>query len=265
MGEPSGGRQLSRRDLEIVIRRAAELEAGSGADNPELSEADVLRIAGEVGLSEVNTRRALAEHFAGAGGLLADLGWLSRLCGPGLVTATRSIDRAADELREALESHFQTNESLHLVRRLHSGSLWEPDRGVLVSILRSVDLFGRGYQLAKKARAIELRLTPLAETTTQVTLTADLGHERAGWFWGLGIGGGVPMAAGVGVTTAALSGVAPLAAAGLPLIAATVVAARLGYARATDRMRVSLEGLLDRLEHGDALERPRTSWRDLLK
>ncbi len=265
MGEPTGGRQLTRRDLEVVIRRAAELEARSGSDNPELSEDDVLRIAGEVGLSEVSTRRALAEHFAGAGGLLVDPGWLSRLCGPGLVTATRSIDRPAGELREVLESHFQTNESLRLVRRSHSGSLWEPDRGVLVSILRSVDLFGRGYQLAKKSRAVELRLTPLAETTAQVTLTADLGNERAGWFWGLGIGGGVPLATGVGVTTAAISGVAPLLVAGLPLIAVTLAAARLGYARATDRMRVSLEGLLDRLEHGDSLEPLRTSWRDLLK
>jgi hypothetical protein len=265
VAEPTGGRQLSRRDLEVVIRRAAELETQSGGDHPELSEDDVVRIAGEVGLSEASTRRALAEHFASGGGLLADPGWLSRLCGPGLVTATRSIDRPAAELREVLESHFQTNESLRLVRRSHAGSLWEPDRGVLVSILRSVDPFGRGYQLAKKARAIELRLAPLAEATTQVTLTADLGNERAGWFWGLGVGVGLPIATGVGVGTAAISGVAPLAAAGLPLIAGTVAAARLGYARATDRMRVCLEGLLDRLEHGDSLEPPRTSWRDLLK
>ncbi len=265
VGEVTGGRHLSRRDLEVVIRRAAELEAQSGGDHPELSEEDVVRIAGEVGLSEVTTRRALAEHFAGGGGLLVDPGWLSRLCGPSLVTATRGIDRPASELREALESHFQTNESLRLVRRSHSGSLWEPDRGVIVSIMRSVDLFGRGYELAKKSRAIELRLTALAEATTQVTLTADLGNERAGWFWGLGIAGGVPIAVGVGVTLAAVSGVAPLLAAGLPLIGGTVAAARLGYSRATERMRVSLEGLLDRLEHGDSLEPMRTSWRDLLK
>ncbi len=265
MGELTGGQRLNRRDLEVVIRRAAELEAQSGGDNPELSEEDVLRIAGEVGLSEANTRRALAEHFAAAGGLLVDAGRLSRLCGPGLVTATRSLDRPASELREVLESHFQANESLRLVRRSRSGSLWEPDRGVIVSIVRSVDLFGRGYQLAKKARAIELRLVPLAETTTRVTLTADLGNERAGWFWGMGVGVGLPVAAGVGVTAALISGVAPLASAGLPLIAGTVAAARLGYSRAAEKMRVSLEGLLDRLEHGDSLEPLRTSWRDLLK
>lgn len=265
MSESSGGQRLSRRDLEVVIRRAAELEAQSGGDNPELSEGDVLRIAGEVGLSEANTRRALAEHFAAGGGLLVERGWLPRLCGPGLVTATRSIARPASELREVLETHFQANESLRLVRRSRSGSLWEPDRGVIASIVRSVDLFGRGYRLAKRARAIELGVAPIAETTTQVTLTADLGNERAGWFWGVGVAVGVPLAAGAGVTAAVLSEVAVLAASGLPLIAGAVGAARLGYSRATEKMRLSLEGLLDRLEHGDSLEPQRTSWRDLLK
>ncbi len=265
MGEVTGGRRLNRRDLEVVIRRAAELEVQAGSDVPELGEADVLRIASEVGLSEASTRRALAEHFAAGGGLLAERGSVSRLCGPALVTVTRSIARPADELRESLEGHFQANESLLLVRRSQSGSLWEPDRGVIASIMRSVDLFGRGYQLAKKARAIEVQIVPLSDASAQVTLTADLGGERAGWFWGLGVAVGVPVASAAAAAGAVITEVAVAAAAGLPVLAGALGAAHMGFSKAVAKMRLSLEGLLDRLEHGESLEPRRTSWRDLLK
>ncbi len=233
------GRRLTREDLQLVIQRAAEIEEEPGSALPELSEEDVVRIASEVGLSEGSVRRALAEHFAAASGagLLIDRGWAAKVCGPGLVKASRSVAAPASEVQETVESHFQTHESLRPVRRRSWGSLWEPEPGVVASIMRSVDLHGRGYDLAKKAKAVELQVVPLGEEWTHVALTADLTSERAGWFWALGV-----VTLGLGIWFA-----------------------RMGYLKSVEKMRLCLEGLLDRLEHGEPLESPPPSWRDLLK
>lgn len=259
---------LTRRDMEAVIRRAAELEARDGGQTPELSEEDLVRIAGEVGLSEPSVRRALAEYraLAPGGGFLAERGALARMCGPRLIRATRTVDRPADELREAIESHFLANESLRLVRRTHQASLWEPDRGVVASLLRSVDLLGRGYELAKKGQAIELRVVSLDEGTSQVTLTKDIGKERSGWFWGQGMAVGAALSAVAGVLITGSPQIPDLFALGAPaLFAPSLALARAGYGRTMEKMRLVLEGLLDRLEHGEPLAPPRPSWRDLLK
>jgi hypothetical protein len=266
--DEAGGHFLTRRDLEVVIRRAAELESEAGAAVPELSEADVVRIAAEVGLSEANIRRALAEYHAASpdGTLLTERGWATRLCGSSLVTATRNVPRPAEEVKLELESHFQANESLRSVRRTKIGSLWEPESGVVASLMRGLDLLGKGYQLAKKSKAVELRAVPLDEESSQVSLTVDLGNDRAGWFWGLGVGAGVPLSmVAIGIIASGAEIPNALALLSPAFLVATVSLARAGYRRAVDRMRLVLNGVLDRVEHDEPLERERPSWRDLLK
>ena len=263
----AGGYYLTRRDLEAVIRRATELEAEAGR-TPDLSEADVLRIAAEVGLSEANILRALAEYRAGAPGetLLTERGWASRLCGPGLVSSARTVNRPAEEIKHELEAHFQSNESLRIVRRTKTGSLWEPESGVVASLMRGFDLLGKGYQLAKKGKSVELRVVPLSEESSQVSLTIDLGNDRAGWFWLLGVGLGAPLTL-IAIALAASVPDIPNAAAVLSpaFLAATISLARAGYRRAVEKMRLVLDGLLDRVEHDEPLAPPRPSWRDLLR
>ncbi|UCF19696.1 MAG: hypothetical protein JSU87_17560 [Gemmatimonadota bacterium] len=265
MSESDQQHYLTRRDLESVIRRAAELESESGSGVAELSEADVLRIASEVGLSEKSVRRALAEVRTDAG-LLAESGLASRLCGPGLVTASRDIPRPAEDVQKALESHFQSSESLRLMRRTRSVSLWKPDRGLVASIVRSVDLSGRGYELAKKGRAVELRVVPLSDDTSRVVITSDIGSQRAGWFWSVGMAGGAAFVIAAVGLIASQPGIPDTLLLGTPaLFGATIALARRGYHRALAKMQLVLDGLLDRLEHEDSLEPARTSWRDLLK
>jgi hypothetical protein len=48
-------------------------------------------------------------------------------------------------------------------------------------------------------------------------------------------------------------------------LAATVSLARAGYRRGLAKIRLILDGLLDRVELDDPLEPRRTSWRDLLQ
>ncbi len=267
MGEISEGRYLTRQDLEVVIRRATEIETHVGVAVPELSEADVLHIASEVGLSEASIRHALAEHYAGSGSdtLLVDRGLLSRLYGSALVNVNRLIARPAGELQAEVEKHFRTSESLRPVRRRKRESLWEPETGLVVEVARAVDFFGRGYALAKNARAVELRVVALDEERSQVSLTADLANKRTGWFWWLGVaaGGSVAVAGSVlaiQIDIPALAVVATPAA-----LAVSLWLARFGFQRAVDKMRLSLDGLVDRLEQRESLEPERTSLLDLLK
>jgi len=268
MEESGGGRYLTRRDLESVIRRATELESAVGSTAPELSEADVVRIAQEVGLSEATIRRALAEYQGGGGGqLLAERGWISRVCGPGLVTTRRTIERPADEVKAELESHFHSNESLRSLRRTKTASLWEVDKGVVASVVRGLgDLFGRGYQLAKRVRAVELQIVPLSPESCEVTLTTDLANSRSGWFWGLGIAVGMPATLfTLGIVLGGYTIPDVWVALAPAWLVVTIGFARAGYRRTMDKMRMILDGLLDRLEHDEPLEPPRPKWRDLLR
>lgn len=258
---------LTREDLEAVIRRAAELEAGESGDVPEISESDIVRIAGEVGLSESSVRRALAERRASADtGLLRDRGWASRLCGPSLLTVTRTLERPADDVRSEIETFFREKQSLRLVRRTGDVSLWEPDSGMIPSLLRSVDLFGEGYTLAKKCRAVEVRVVPLDEESCQVTLRGDMANERGGWFWGMGVATGGALTAGASIFITGLPTLPDVVALGSPaLLGVMVAAARRAYLRSLEKTRLAAEGILDRVEHGDVMERVRPSWRDLLR
>jgi hypothetical protein len=161
--------------------------------------------------------------------------------------------------------HFRSNESLRLVRRTGTASLWEPDRGVVATIMRSVDLFGRGYQLAKKSQAIEVGVIDLDDDSSHVTITGDLATQRSGWFWGLGIAAGAAAVAGASVLIVGLPSAPDIAALGTPaLFAVTLTLARKGYRRAVEKMRLVLDGMLDRLEHDEPLEQQRPAWRDLL-
>ena len=164
-----------------------------------------------------------------------------------------------------IEAHFESNESLRLVRRTRTESLWEADKGVVASFQRGLaDLFGRGYQLAKKGR-VGLQVVPLSEESCQVSMTMDLCNRRSGWFWGLGVAVGAPLTLmAIGVVLGSPIPDAWVALAPAPL-AGTLSLARAGYRRALAKVRQILDGLLDRVEHDDPLEPRRASWRDLLQ
>lgn len=60
------GKGLARREFETVIRRAAELSSSDSGDRDgELSETELFRMAGEVGLSGLHVRQALDEMRSG--------------------------------------------------------------------------------------------------------------------------------------------------------------------------------------------------------
>lgn len=263
-GRGDGGEVPSDR-LEQIIRRATELQHGREDERRDfLSEEEIVRIGGEVGLEPAHVRRALAEWRARS--LLPDSpedGGPLRRIGDAIIRSSRAVPGDPTGVQRKVESHFRLQESLQAVRTQPGRSLWEPSEGLLSKMQRSLDVGGRGYELAEAAN-VELAITGLEEGWSLVTLTADARNVRSRYAvsW---LAGSAPFFAAGAVMMDLLAGV-PLLLGG-PLAAGGALAtAAAGAGRSLDqrrrRIRLVMEGLLDRLEQGLSLEPDRPGWRD---
>lgn len=262
--EPSGPnlpeRRVSSEQLEQVIRRAAELQARDAErESPDsLTEAELLRIGKEIGLSGQHLRRALAEVSADAAPKPTAL---TRILGTEKVSASRTVPGDADEVREALDEYLVRREWLAAVRRFQDHTIYERARGTdlarILSMAQNAFMgagsgpqVGAGFEL-RKARQVEAAVQPLEEGYSYVTLTADLSGMRAGlaaggWASGVGAGSAVAVALGIAVDPAA-------ALLGLPVLAGSVWGMRAIYDSVAARAALHLESLLDSLERGEEL------------
>lgn len=266
--QDDGPPSLPAERLQEVIRRAAELQLDEGEGAREtLSGEEIVRIGAEVGLEPHHVRRALAEVRAES--LLPeppkDQGVARSLWGLAVVRASRAVPGDPGPVQDRVEEHFRSRESLQSVRRRAGRSLWEPAGGLVSKMQRTLDVGGRGYELAE-ARRVELAVSGLEDGWSLVTLTVDLRNVRGehGVAWSAGAAGG---AVGATIVAVAVLGV-PLIAAVPAVAAATVGASSLGGRWTVDRKRERLElvvhGLLDRLEQGEDLEPRRPDWRERL-
>ena len=108
------GKGLTRTEFDAVIRRAAELTS-SDPDGTEgaLTEAELFRIAREVGLSDRHVRVALSEVRSGGqtGGVL------DRVFGPALIRAARVVPGTPGALAGQLDDFFVGTQLLQTVRK----------------------------------------------------------------------------------------------------------------------------------------------------
>jgi len=262
-----GGRSLTRREFDAVIRRAAELST-SDPDGAEgaLTEGELLRIAGEVGLSESHVRRALAEVRSGdaAGGIV------DRFFGPPHVRASRVVPGNQETLASTIDEFLVGSQLLQPVRRAVDHLLYRPAVDWASQVARAASFTSWKYYIAS-ARSVEVRLEQIDEENTLVELLIDPG-TRGGDLTGAGVGGGV-----VGVILGTLSGVAAASAApvviavgGGVLIGASVwagIAYGVGreHKKKVKEVRTEVEGVLDALEMGISLQPPPPSWRRWVK
>lgn len=241
------GRRLERAELERVILRAAQLQAGSRDLEDGLTEDDVLRLGAEVGIPAPFLRQALMEERM-RGALPTERGLAAWLAGPRYGVAARTVTGSADAVRKALEHWMAEGELMIVKRRFADQTTWEPRRGTMATLKRSFRMGGRDYVLA---RALEVgsQVTPVDDARVYVRLTADMGRSRKER-----LGSAAALAAGGAATSGllVLLGFAvPVAAVALPLAAAAAVAAARAYRRDAERTQVALEQVLDRLEHGE--------------
>ena len=263
------GRSLTRREFDVVIRRAAELASDPEASEGALTEAELFRIAGEVGLSEGHVRVALAEVRSGVEGG----GAIARLFGPSLVRASRVVPGTPEKLAQSIDDFLVTTQLLRGVRRSATLLQYRPADDFASELARVVSFSSRKYLMAS-ARSVEVQLDAFESDRTLVAFAIDPG-TRGNNVAGATIGGGMA-ATGVGGGAAfvvtMIVPVAPLAlAVGLGAVVGTGVwsAIFLGTGSAHRRrlrdLQAEAEGVLDALENGATLEPTPPAWRRWVK
>jgi len=248
-------RILSNQDFEMVIRRAAELQAreAEGGGTEGLSESEALRIGRELGLSTRHLHQAIAEVA------VADSeppGMLTRLYGPPVVRASRSVMGDPDAIAKLLERYLVEREYLAVLRRFPDRVIFTRATGVVAALGRaSSQIFSRSPLL--KVANLEMAVRPLEEGYGYVSLAASLRSNRTATAVGSILGGG----SGAAVTGAVL-GIAiapPAALIGLPVLGGAMAIGHFYYADLVRNTQLQLESLLDRLEHGE-LPPPVSPW-----
>lgn len=266
MGEVPG-RSLSRREFDAVIRRAAEL-ATSDPDGSEgaLTEAELFRIAGEVGLSEGHIRIALAEVRSGETGQ----GVVDRVFGASSIRVSRVVRGTPQALADEIDEFLVASRLLQPVRRGVGILQYRPAVDWASQLARAASFSSHKHYIAS-AKSVEVRFESIDAERTLIEFVIDpgtRGDDIAGAIFGGGIGGGVAGTfAGIGL--AAVAPIAAAAAAGV--VVGGGVCTGIGYAvgrnhkRKLVEVRSEVEGVLDALELGDSLEPPPPSWRRWVK
>jgi hypothetical protein len=239
--------RLSNEEFELVIRRAAELQARSAeeAGAEGVSEEDALRIGRELGLSGAALGRALAEV---RGGAVEEHGPLLKLMGPARISASRAVPGDARALARVLEEHLVDVQYLVVQRRLADRTVFVKASGVLAAVGRTTtEIFRRAPLLGVENLDVSVR--QLEPGLCYVGLSTDLGGERTSHAVGGAVTGGV--FGGINAVVLGIAVAPPAALVAIPVAAALGYAWRYGYQAAARKALVQLEALLDRLEHGE--------------
>lgn len=265
-GAPPPERRLTPKQLEAVIRRASELQAGvsDGADEG-VSATELVRIGREIGLAPEFVQRALAEV---GGSAPVEEGLPARIFGIAHAAAARTVPGNAEEVSAIIERYLVEREWLMPVRRMKDHSRFEKARGVeLQRVLSQAKaafggerhpMVGAGFEL-RNIRSVDVAVQQLEPGFSHVSIAADLGNYRAGFAAGTvfaGGGGGAAVAAVLGIAIAP-----PAAILGLPVLLATWYGFRTVQTHFAGRAQLHLEAILDVLERGDPLLNPRTGRR----
>ena len=264
MGEGKS-RSLTRAEFEAVMKRASELALSDPSDGQSmLDEAEVFRIASEVGLPQKHVRRALVEMRSNED----PASTIDRWFGARQVRGSRVVGASKEDLRDKLDEFLVAGNLLERVRQGSDRLLYRPAVDWISHFARAgASLSRRAHWAASKE--IEIHLEELDSRTTIIEIRVDpdvrgsytVGAAFAGLVLGGGTGFGVVALLG-GVLT--LPWAAVLTAGGITTsVVATATAWIIGrYAlRAREEVQQELEGVLDRLEQGEDLAPPPASWR----
>ena len=245
-------RKLTREQLDRVIQRAAELQAGEMDASDGVTEQELLKLGSEVGIPGRFLRQALYEESAGSAVL--GRGFLTRWVGPTMVLGHRVVPGEKAALEQAVGEYMTEEEAMTPKRRLPDRTVWERQKGLLAEMRRGLSLEGKPYQLAR-AQDVAVQITALEDGYCHAELAADVGNHRGAALTG----------AGTLVTLGVFGALAVAIVPGLQVLAVLPLLGGLGlaslavrdYRRRTERMQTALEQVLDRLERGEIRSRPR--------
>ena len=246
-GPPATSRNLTTQELEAVIRRAVELQAGSSARAEEgISEGEVVRIGQELGLDPATVRRAVAE----VRGLPAEeRGALATVMGPGTVRASRVLRRPAAGTAARLERYLRETEIMVPQRRFADRTRYLRDSSIAAGFTRIARGFSRSGQ-PLNLKQLDVAVSSLEAGTCLVELGVDLAGARAGHAAGA-FGGGGALATGLAVAVWATPVADPFMLLGIPIVGGAWYGMRAIFGAVRRSTQEKLESLLDRLEHDE--------------
>jgi len=245
-------RKITREQLERIIQRAAELQAGEMDTGEGMTEQELLKLGSDVGIPGRFLRQALYEEAAGGAAL--EHGFVNRWVGPRMVLAHRVVPGERGVLEQAIGEYMTEEEAMIPKRRLPDRTVWERQKGLLAEMKRGLSFEGKAYHLARAAE-VSVQITALEDGYCHTELAADIGNLRDSAL----AGAGTLLSTGAlgSVVLALIPGLFPIAF--VPILAGTGLAALAGrsYRGKAERMQVALEQVLDRLERGEIRSKQR--------
>jgi len=174
--------KLTRREVDFVLRRAAEIDTQSPARNERatdetLSVGELVRLGEEAGLRGDAVEQALTELRRGAALEPEESGTLARTLGASRVVVSRVVAAPIDVVRRSVDRFLR--DQLMTIRRHHGDRIeWERAQGIWPGLVRSLD-FSKRYAFSLVSR-VETVLAPDGADgkDTAVTFNIDLSEMR---------------------------------------------------------------------------------------
>jgi hypothetical protein len=255
-------RRITSQELEAVIRRAVELQAGRDGDDG-VSEAEVIRVGHELGLPPELVRRAIADV---RGAPVQEQGFAAAVAGPSIARAVRTIRRPAAPLGLFLEQYLTECEYMVVQRRFPDRTRYVRGTGVAASVGRASRKMQSKYG-SLDLQTVDVGVSVIDQDTSLVEMAVDLSTPR-NVALGSGMVGGIGGGTGVALAVFGAHLAAPLALLALPVVGAGMLFSRTVYRGVHHRAQDQSEGFLDRLEHGelkvDRPANPLADWRKRL-
>lgn len=244
---PADTGRITTSELEAVIRRASELQAGTSARTEEgVSETDVVRIGLELGLAPTAVRRAIAEVRNTPA---AEGGALTAMVGERVVRASRVLQQPATAVAPTLDRYLREKEYMVAQRRFGHRTRYARNPSVAAGIARFASGFSRAHP-PLDMKELDVAVSAINGASCLVEVSVDMGGTRGGVVAGV-LGSGSALAAGWGVAVWATPIADILMLLALPVVGGAWIGMRAIYGSVTGGVSEKLESLLDRLEHGE--------------
>jgi hypothetical protein len=246
---PSLPSKFDRTQLDRILQRAAELQAGERDPGEALSKEELLQLGRDVGIPGNFLEQAVLEEQTRMPAQVLD-GFWDRAAGPAAVAAMRVVRGEPAQVERVLAWYMEEHELLSVARQSSGRILWEPLKGFNAAMKRSKAVLGGGNKPFMLARSLQVSasITTLEAGFVHVAIEADVREARAQFI------GGAAAFATLGVAAGIVVGVL-----GAPLLALAPIPLGLGlgwgvlrrYSPVYQRTHMGLERALDHVERGE--------------
>lgn len=241
--------KFDRAQLDRILQRAAELQAGERDPGDALSKDELIQLGRDVGIPSRHLEQAMMEEQTRSPEQALD-GFWDRAAGPAAVRAMRVIRGDGAQAERILADYMEEHELLAVARQASGRIIWEPLKGFNAAMKRSKAVLGGGNKPFMLARALTVSasVTPLESGFVHVELAAELREARGQFIGGAAAFTTLGLAAGivVGVLGAPLLALAPI-----PLGLGLGWGVLRRYAPVFQRAQMGLERALDHVERGE--------------